>query len=658
MSIILGIDTGGTYTDGVIVDRVNGKVLCKAKALTTKYDLSIGIAACLESLEFADYKKIKMVCLSTTLATNSVVEGRGAKTGLLTINPAAKGGKWPSDQLCELTGKLDIKGNEMIPLDACEIQKSLYSMKGKVDALAISGYSSVRNPCHELAVKKKSVEILNVPVVCGHELTHSLGYYERTVTAILNAKLISTVEDLVDKTKIILKKMTIEAPIVILKGDGHFMVDTFAEGRPIETILSGPAASVIGATFLTNIQNALVTDLGGTTTDIANITSGNVSINENGARVGGWQTKVRAIDIQTFGLGGDSYLTIEKGSLSFGPMRVIPLCVAASKDLHLIDELQHFSNHRGYGAATIQSFDCFRLLNKPNNVYLTSQDEKILAFLKDGAHSVHYIAEQIGRKIKYLRLDKLMKESLIEKISLTPTDLLHASGEYDQWEKRASETAIAIAARQLGIEVDDFIHKAKEQFINQLTFAIAKSIVIFEGSNSEKGIIDYDILRKGVFHEFGENLEMNLVLKKPIIGLGAPAAAWLPEVSRRLNAELILPENGEVANAIGAAAGNIRESVEVLIKYDPSILKYVVHGPWGKDRFVTIEEAKESARTYICQISEKLAHESDMEKYSVHIAEEIEYEDLNNISKWRLIEIKMKGIITGLPKCVIVENER
>lgn len=649
MAILLGIDTGGTYTDGVILDKSRGKILSKAKALTTREDLSIGIGECLDSLEFPQ-EEIQIVCLSTTLATNAVVEGKGAKAGVVIINPAAEKESWPAEQSCFLHGKLDIKGNEIQPLDPEETAKALEQMKGKADAIAVSGYASVRNPKQELFVKEQAAKILNVPVVCGHELTRSLGYRERTVTAILNAKLIAVIRELTDKTKAMLKERGISAPVVIMKGDGHFMMDSFAEGRPIETVLSGPAASVVGAAFLTHVREGLVVDIGGTTTDIACVSKGTAPLSEEGAMVGGWQTKVRAIDMQTFGIGGDSCLNLGKGKLSFGPRRAEPLCSAAARAPYLTEELKNADPDETYQVKDIQPFDCYRLLNRPKGEYLTDQDREVLKILKDGPHSVSWIGKKIGRKVKYLRLDKLMKADLIQRISLTPTDLLHACGDYVKWNREASREAVRMAARQMGMEESEFARKAKQQFIDQLSFALVKSMLIFD--NKENTNIDYELLEKGISGELGEGLELSVRLNKKVIGVGAPAAAWLPAVCERLSADLILPEDGDVANAAGAAAGNIEERVEALIKYSQENLKYVVYGPWGKGEFVTIEEAKTYAAENIKRRAGELAEEAGMKSHAVHISEEMEYEDLNNISKWRLMEMKMKGIVEGEPEVI------
>lgn len=643
--MILGIDTGGTYTDGVLLDKQRGQVLSKAKALTTKENLAVGISECLDGLALSQNREIELVCLSTTLATNAVVEGTGSTAGLVIINPAAEKEHWPAEPVCFLKGKLDIKGNEVEPLDIQEIETVFEGMKGKAEAVAVSGYASVRNPAQERLVKKKAAALLGVPVVCGHELTRALGYRERTVTAVLNARLIAVIQQLVDQTKAMLQQRGITAPVVMVKGDGHFMADSFAEGRPIETVLSGPAASVKGACFLADIQSGMIVDIGGTTTDIAYISDGEAPLNDQGACVGDWQTKVKAMDIQTFGVGGDSCLHLEKKGLFFGPERAESLCCAAASAPYLTEELKAIGRQEGWRVGEIQPFDCFRLLETRRGSYLTDQDRAVLKLLRDGAHSALWIGKQIGRRIKYLRLDKLVKSGYLQKISLTPTDLLHADGAYVNWDKEASRQGVRIAAEQMGLEPETFLKTAKDQFVHQLCFALVKSMLIFESREDEKP--DDEFLRRAIEGKLGDFVHMKLSLNQRVVGVGAPAGAWLPQVCEKLSAPLTLPEHGDVANAVGAAAGDLQESVEALIKYSPETLKYVVYGPWGKAEFVTIEEAKDWAEQKIRECSKRLAEESGLTDCTVHIAEILEYEDRNNLSPWRLMELRMQGLLEG-----------
>ena len=277
MSYILGMDTGGTYTDGVIVDSASRKIICKAKALTTKDDLTIGIKNCLDRLKFDRMSEITLVSLSTTLATNAIVEGRGGKVALLYMGAELED-EVPAAVSVKIKGKIDIMGRLMEDIDEKEIEDVLMSLKGKIDAVAVSEYASVRNQKHEKIVKHMAEKLLDVPVICGHELTSALGFQHRSVTAILNGKLISIIDELLKSTKKVLSEKNINGKIMIVKGDGTLMTEKVAKSKPVDTILSGPAASVIGGLALTGNSDGIVVDMGGTTTDIADVSEGSVRI--------------------------------------------------------------------------------------------------------------------------------------------------------------------------------------------------------------------------------------------------------------------------------------------------------------------------------------------------------------------------------------------
>jgi len=326
---ILGIDTGGTYTDGVIIDPASKEIIAKSKALTTREDLTIGIRNCLANLGAAALKTLSMVSLSTTLATNTIVEGRGCEVGLIQVG-SKPDGILPTEHVILTPGGHDIKGWPLEDLDPDLLREQLLSFEGKVEAVAVSGYLSIRNPEHELQVRALVQEVLQIPVVCAHELTTTLGLYERTVTAVLNARLLPVIAELIQSVKKVLAEYEINAPVMIVKGDGSLMGEQVAREKPIETILSGPASSIIGGTYLTPADNALIVDIGGTTTDIALVEEGIPRLTQEGAVVGGWFTRVHSAEINTYGLGGDSQIQMTKDrKLLVGPRRAIPLCYVA-----------------------------------------------------------------------------------------------------------------------------------------------------------------------------------------------------------------------------------------------------------------------------------------------------------------------------------------
>lgn len=611
MSLVLGIDTGGTYTDGVILDRASKKILAKAKSLTTRDDLSRGITDCINRMEFDDFTEIKIVSLSTTLATNAIVEGRGCEVGLIMIGMEPQN-ELPIEEIRCVTGGHNVKGKEKAPLDEDAVREAVASLKGKVDAIAVSGYLSVRNPEHEVRVQEIVKEILDVPVVCAHHLTRSLGIHERTVTAILNARLIPIIKELLDSVKKVLKKKEINAPIMIVKGDGSLMGEEQAQDKPIETLLSGPASSIIGATFLANVKEGLVLDMGGTTTDIAILKNGVPRIDPQGAKVGGWLTRVEAAAINTYGLGGDSYLQLDMDmSFKVGPQRVWPIGVMTYHYPHLYDELKNIKIDRSYLLLYSQVTDCFMILNERETVTLTEQDKAVLEILKDGPHSLFYIAYHLDADLNFLNLNRLVNVGVLGKISVTPTDLLHAKGVYTQWDTKASKLAVSLLAHRFKMSLEEFIPFAENNIINELCYTCLQSFSNNDGNEfvlKDESVARYFIMKQ-LEPDDESSLTCNLQPKIPIIGIGAPVKAWLPPMAEKLKAQLMIPDDPEVANAIGSAAGRIMTSVRIQINPGECATGYILHSSYEMREFEELEEAvaygKEFAAAKAREIAEK-----------------------------------------------------
>src|SRR5262249_18128708 len=158
---------------------------------------------------------------------------------------------------------------------------------------------SVRNPAHELRARALIRSCSGKPVTCAHELSSKLDAPRRALTAALNARLTPQIRHLIDALAVVLAQEQIDAPLMIVKGDGSLMKAEIALEYPVETILSGPAASVVGAGYLTGHKHFLVSDMGGTTTDCAVVSNGRPAINAEGALIGGWRTMVEAVDVRT-----------------------------------------------------------------------------------------------------------------------------------------------------------------------------------------------------------------------------------------------------------------------------------------------------------------------------------------------------------------------
>lgn len=602
MTLAMGIDTGGTFTDCVIFDLSTQQVVSKAKSVTTYEDLTVGILKSIEELNFNNFRDIKLVSLSTTMATNAVVASQGCEVGLILI-----GGKpdnpIPVQHQTVVRGGHDLKGNPREDLDFKEIEQALEGFLGKVEALAISGFASVRNPEHELKIKALAEHYMDLPVVCGHQLTTSLGFHERTVTAVLNARLIPIITGLINSVKQVLSEKKITAPLMVVKGDGTLMSAAKALKKPIETVLSGPAASVIGATALIKASQGLVLDMGGTTTDIAIIKDGVPRINPEGATVGGWLTRVEAAEIFTYGLGGDSYIRLHKnGQLVLGPQKVWPLAFVGFQHPHLLDELELQRKNR-FRLKPSETADVFTRLIRSPSITLTETEQKVLEILDSGPHSLLYIAELLGKQPFSLDLDRLVKLGVLAKAAVTPTDLLHVKEIYNQWDKKIAAAGIGILAETMGISTNDFIEYALNILTENLCLAILQSTLAFEGTReaSERDLRSNSLLNKLLSPKDTAILNISPSLKIPIIGIGAPTAAYLPKVAEKLNAELLIPQDSDVANAVGAVTGKILEKIAITIK--PFEDGYFLYSQWERKKFSNLDEAKK----YALELGEKQA---------------------------------------------------
>ena len=592
MSYILGIDTGGTFTDGVLVDPAARTVYSTGKTFTTREDLSIGIRRCIRKLPQEQIDQTAMVCLSTTLATNAVVEGHSGRVGLLLMGRRIPQ-ELPAAVCITLQGELDIKGRQRIPLDMKQVCEAVEQLRGEVDAVAVSGFASVRNPAHELAVKAAVQEQLHLPVVCAHELSQALGFYDRTVTAALNAGLIPCITELIRAVEAVLREFGLDrVPVMIVKGDGSLMQRGFALDRPIETVLSGPAASVVGGQFLTGAKDAIVLDMGGTTTDIAHIRNGKVSLNTAGAAVGGWRTQLRAVDVHTFGVGGDSRLAFDRmGRLTVGPQRVMPLCVAGTMNLELAEELSQYRAHVSRELIAEQYAECYRVLRRPEDAALTDAEQMVVHKLEDTVHSLFWLEEHCGMDAGKLGLDELVQRGILQRCGLTPTDLLHASGRLSRWDTAAAEAGVSIMAARQGKTAADFLQDAMQCTDRALASACLCAMLAEQQTEAPATQLAAFLLDQPA----DSALQLPMEVKPPVIALGAPVAAWLPRVCDQLGAELMIPEHAAVANAVGAAVGSVSVESRALIRHDQYHQGFVVHAPWGMEHFETLEQAEQYA---------------------------------------------------------------
>jgi N-methylhydantoinase A/oxoprolinase/acetone carboxylase beta subunit len=442
-------------------------------------------------------------------------------------------------------------------------------LKDKVEAFAVSGYFSPFNVSHEEQALKALQQDFDHPIVLGHSLSSKLNSIQRATTAALNASLLSILQDFMKAIRFALDERGLKAPLMVVRGDGALMSVESANDRPVETVHSGPAASAIGGRFLAGKEKALVIDVGGTTTDIAILDNGRVTIREEGATVGPYSTAVRAANIRSIGLGGDSYIGFDvEDRLLIGPSRVLPISHLAhiypqvKQDL---DGLQSRLNKR----FTPDHLEYWFLQREPKRPVNNSRAQSVIEMLEDGPKTLPQILEQLeiyhplqfGGKV-------LIQDGVIGRSALTPTDLLHLTGEFAPWDIQSAQIAAHWMARIRNHSIEAFIQEVKTFIAERI---VSEVVSFISGQKLERRPKYTPISDLGLwlFEEslYGKNpfLGSRISLKMPIVGIGAPAGIFLPHVAELFDTELILPSNYQVANAVGAVAGSIIVSQEAWI---------------------------------------------------------------------------------------------
>ena len=641
MTLVIGLDTGGTYTDAALLDTATGTVRATGKSLTTRDDLSIGVGGAIRRvLEDFDGSAadIGLVSLSTTLATNAVVEGVGGRVGLLmvgfdetSLQRADLARALGQDPVLFIDGGHAADGAPQAQLDEAAIREAVNATEGEVSAYAVAGHFATRNPAHESRTRDLLRDLTGAPVTCSHELSSSLGGPRRALTAVLNARLINLLDRLVAATEGIMADEGLSCQLMVVKGDGSLLESGYARSRPVETVLSGPAASLAGAAFLAGTRTAMVADIGGTTTDIALLQNGAPRLKADGALVGGWQTMVEAADIRTCGLGGDSEVTPvgrgTTGGLALGPRRAVPLSLLATQWPEVKDKLAE-----QLAVAVPMSTDArFVMPLMPNGVpaWLTRSEARLAAkAIEIGPSSV---AEIAGTQLALGAVDRLIGRGLLTLATFTPTDALHVTGDFTSFDAEAAMLGAKLIARQktgIGQPIAETPKELARRTLSELHrrtgLALMDAALAHDGAGEMQATNNpllADLYRDGTTGK-DSLAKLSLELGTGLVALGASAATHYPHVARRMGVELTVPDHAEVAGAVGAAAGSVRQRVMISVT-QPSEGRYRVHLPGGPRDLGVMDEALASAREVAGQLAEERARKAGATSVSIEISEDI-----------------------------------
>lgn len=542
-SFVIGIDTGGTYTDTVIVDPRARQVMASAKTPTTAHDPAVAIGRGLEAVLTASSitpGQIGMITVSTTLATNALVENKGAEVGLFVIG-FDKRMSIPATDLRYVPGGHKAKGVEAEPLGTDFLIQGIAEMKRGVDAYAVCSMLAFDDPTHEL-VAARAIELLDPkPVFCSHQASSRPGMQERATTAVLNARLLPVMRDFLRSIAASMVSLGLTCPVRIVRGDCQSMDLEQAARNSSSTVASGPAATALFGGISAQGQTALVVDVGGTTTDITLIRDGAPIIREEGMVIGSWRTHVQAVEMYTVGLGGDSLTRLDNGgNFSLGPARVMPLSQA---HLHAQGQaLDIMRTPRAWLGPDLAS-QCVALAPS-----VPTGDDPILTWLAaNGPATPARLRQELN--VAESSLDKaiarLQAGRAIIACGFTPTDALHVLGALRLGELEPARRGAEILAALRGLSPEQFCARVLDRARQTIATTILTAL-----SDREVGPALAQFITRP---EPNPLLDITIRLRPPIIGIGAAAPFLLPEAASTLGTTVVFPEHYAVGNAVGAA---------------------------------------------------------------------------------------------------------
>ncbi|WP_299704833.1 hydantoinase/oxoprolinase family protein [uncultured Tateyamaria sp.] len=634
MAVLLGVDTGGTYTDAVLMQDEE-RVLARAKALTTRHDLAVGVGRAVRAVlqeARVDPAEVGMASLSTTLATNALVEGQGGRVALILIGfrerdletqglADALGG----DPVCVLAGGHKHDGSEAVPLDEADLLAFLEKHKSDVSGFAVAGQFATRNPEHEVRAMELVRDVARLPVSASHQLSAKLGGPKRALTAVLNARLIGMIDALIGRAEAELRTIGIRAPMMVVRGDGALMSSAQARARPIETILSGPAASIVGARWLTGVDHALVSDIGGTTTDVAVLRGGRPVIDPDGARVGPHRTMVEAVAMRTTGLGGDSevHFVAEglRGGVTLGPRRVLPVSLLAQEAPEAVLpvlEAQMRSTTPGEHDGRF-----VRAVSGVQADGLAARDADLLARIGE---RVHGLGAVLRTRMEHGALKRLVGRGLVQVAGLTPSDASHVLGGLSVWDAEAARMACVLFGRRrtgAGERLAETAEQVAEMVVDRLTYQT--SVALLEAALAEDGLDEalatHSLMQRGLSGAKGL-VRVSTGLDVSVVGLGASARAYYSAVGARLGCDMQLPEDGGVANAIGAVVGRVTVRRTGTVT-SPSEGLFRVHLLSGPEDFAASEPALARLETVLVEDARASALAAGASDVELHVARDI-----------------------------------
>lgn len=389
--MLMGIDVGGTFTDGVLFD--DGKVQASVKRPTYVKSIKDSLLEVMDALREEYSGEISRVVLSTTLVTNLLATGRGERTALIMIpgyglpHRAYDAGR----DVYFVKGSIDFRGREIEKVDRAEIDEVIDDIVEKgITRVAVACKFSNRNDSLERFVESRFKEKApQVGVYMSAGVSGKLNFPRRATTAYFTALTMKEWNHFVDQIEEAFRARDLKAEVHILKADGGTMPLEVSRQRPCETVFSGPAASTMGAVALTGDSvNTVVVDIGGTTTDISLLIDGEPLYASHGAKIEGKYTHVNAFSVRSIALGGDSVITCRDNRIKIGPERLGPAACFGGEAPTVTDV---YNLHYQLGLGNVQR--SVTMLEQISQA--TALDQESLC-----AHIVQMVTERLSQSIE------------------------------------------------------------------------------------------------------------------------------------------------------------------------------------------------------------------------------------------------------------------
>jgi N-methylhydantoinase A/oxoprolinase/acetone carboxylase beta subunit len=505
-----------------------------------------------------------------------------------------------------VAGGHDHNGDARVPLDTEALEAALARMSDKVDAFAVAGAFAVRNAAHEHAARELIVARTGKPVTLSTELSSSLDAPRRALTAALNARLISRVSNLIEAVQRAMAQLQIRCPLMIVKGDGTLALAESVVTRPIETVLSGPAASLVGAQWLSGLDSFIMSDMGGTTTDLGVLLNGRPRVALDGAEVGGWRTMVRAIDVRTIGLGGDSEVLLgPQGKLSISTQRIVPVALIGQRYPEVLAMLEADLADVDGGNSMQGRFVLLPFGARADSPTgeLTAREREVLDQIGERPQALRRVASSLSAQ---RAISSLRRKGLVQLSGFTPSDAAHVLGLQANWSSEAAKLAGQLGARlrEMKFPTPERTEQFARDVWNETVRLTGRAIL-----DTALGVkLADDQLVDAVCR--GQTLlglaMVSLKPSVPVVAVGGPVKVYYPEVARRLGCDMVFPDYCDVANAVGAATGVVAQTVVVRVAGDGSGV-FVVHSTVGTQQYRdpaealgrATELAREAARTAV-----------------------------------------------------------